>query len=151
VKTIGLTGLLCLAVAGCGGGETVQAPQHSIPADPGSVGRAEIQRQVGNAFDQGLSRLAVMEQPREEAADLGQDLPTGTLTRISCSVPTVCTVQWRTVKGDPRRVGYRVRAFRGGCVTASAQPALPPQWDASIQTTSENPLNTLVGSGEGCS
>ena len=140
-----------LAVAaGCGGGGDEDQPAGNVPADPGTIARAEVQRQVGTAFADGLDRLAVMNQPRDEAADLGQDVPKGLLSAVACPSPESCTVRWRTVKGQSRSTAYRIRAFRGACLTAAADPSLPNTWDATLKTTAENPLNTLIGTGQGC-
>jgi hypothetical protein len=139
-----------IGAAGCGGDADAQQPPDNVPVSPATIPRAEVQRQLGTAFSDGLERLAVMSQPQDDAADLGQDLPTGLLSRVTCASPEACTVHWRTVDGKPRGTAYRIRAFRGACLTAAADPQLPNTWDSSIKTTSENPLNSLVGTGRGC-
>jgi hypothetical protein len=153
IRALGLAAAIAAASAGaaaCGGGDADAQPPNNVPADPGTIPRAEVQRQVGTAFAEGLERLAVMNQPRDDAADLGQDLPSGLLRGVVCPSATSCTVRWRTVDGEPRTTAYRIRAFQGACLTAAAEPPLPDTWDASIKTTAENPLNSLIGTGEGC-
>jgi hypothetical protein len=87
----------------------------------------------------------VMSQPRDEAAALGQDVPTGTITRIRCATPERCAITWESVGGKGRTVDYRVRTFREACFTASAMPPLANPYDATTGSRAENPLNTLVG------
>jgi hypothetical protein len=143
-------GVTVIGAAGCGGDADAQQPPDNVPVAPATIPRADVQRQLGTAFADGLERLAVMNQPRDDAADLGQDLPTGLLSRVACPDPGACTVHWRTVDGKPRVTAYRIRAFQGACLTAAADPPLPNTWDSSIKTTAENPLNSLVGTGQGC-
>lgn len=122
----------------------------------------ELRRQLSNAFDAGLYRLAVMSQPRDSATDLGQSLPTGLVRTVSCApaAPAAspggteiahCTVRWDTVSREPRTTRYLVRLFPTGCFAAGATPRLPQLRDNTIQTFSEHPLNALVSAGRQCS
>ena len=106
--------------------------------------RVELQRELANAFQGGLDALAVMSQPRDDAAQLGQDIPAGTITGVRCAEPEHCSVKWESVGGKRRTVGYRVRGFEGACFTASAEPSLADPYDATTGSRSANPLNALV-------
>jgi hypothetical protein len=139
--------------AAAGGGDAAPA---RYPADP------DLRRQLANAFDAGLYRLAVMSQPRDSATDLGQSLPTGLLRSITCGRPGAprgperteiarCRVVWQTVAGATRRTDYVVRLFPTGCFAAGATPQLPQHRDQTIQTFSEHPLNALVSVARQCS
>jgi hypothetical protein len=140
------TALVILAVAGCGGRPAAPAAVPA-PAPAKHLDRVELARLLGNGFRDGLDRLAVMDQPPDDASDLGQSLPTGLLDRVTCAGAPAwhCTVRWQTAGGTPRTTRYAVRVSRTGCFSAGADPALPPHRDPTIQTYSEHPLNTLVG------
>jgi hypothetical protein len=172
LRKIAATGLLILALAlgsggcGSGGGESSTGA-----ADGGArtevqaaryVSGLDLRRQLSNAFDAGLYRLAVMSQPRDSATDLGQSLPTGLVRSVSCAEAGApegpertevarCTVAWETVSGAARRTGYAVRLFPTGCFAAGATPPLPQHRDNTIQTFSEHPLNALVSVADQCS
>jgi len=126
------------------------------------VSGIDLRRQLSNAFDAGLYRLAVMSQPRDSATDLGQSLPTGLVRTVSCGragAPEAsertevahCTVAWQTVSGKPRTTRYLVRLFPTGCFAAGATPQLPQHRDNTIETYSEHPLNELVSVESQCS
>ncbi|MGH2939959.1 MAG: hypothetical protein ACRDPE_17755 [Solirubrobacterales bacterium] len=143
--------------AGAGGGDG----QAQVVAEHYASG-FELRRQISNAFDAGLDRLAVMSQPRDSATDLGQSLPTGLVNAVSCGAAgppessghveiTHCTVNWSTVSREPRTTRYLVRLFPTGCFAAGATPRLPQVRDNTIATFSEHPLNALVSAGEQCS
>jgi hypothetical protein len=154
--------LLAAAVAGCGGGDHVVAAaattQH--PTGPYLV-RADLERQLGNAFRQGLYRLSVMSQRSDEATDLGQSLPTGLLSHVTCDSTAPqpggakvwmwgCDVRWRTVEGHTQRTSYTVRLTPGRCFSAGATPPRKPHYDATIRTYSVDPLNALGSLTPGC-
>jgi hypothetical protein len=137
-------------LAGCGGDSTPEpAPD---PEPSGSLPRGELERQLGNAFDAALYRLAVMSQPGDDATDLGQDLPTGIVTAGRCEPEReACEVGWQTASGERRTTRYSVKLLAGACFAAAARPALADHRDPTIGGYSENPLNALVSSEEGCS
>jgi hypothetical protein len=108
------------------------------------VPRAELRRQLANAFMDGLGRLAVVSQPRDAAADLGQNLPTGILERVACS-KRACGVRWSGPGGEPHRHAYSIAYFSGGCFTATATPAFAQVHDYTIDTAAGSPLQTLQG------
>jgi hypothetical protein len=159
---------LALGSGGCGSGE---GEGSTAVADDGAqtgavvaryVSGVDLRRQLSNAFDAGLYRLAVISQPRDSATDLGQSLPTGLVRTVSCSRAGApegaertevahCTVLWQTVSGKPRRTRYLVRLFPTGCFAAGATPRLPQHRDNTIETYSEHPLNALVSAERQCS
>jgi hypothetical protein len=147
--------------AGCGGGGEEGAGPTATAAGPARfLGRAGLERGLGNAFHAGLYRLAVMSQPSDGATDLGQDLPTGSIDAVSCSKRagrhgdvevSTCDVRWRTAAGGRRLTRYQVRRYSGGCFSAGARPPLPDHRDPTIEGYSVHPLNALVSPGRGCS
>jgi hypothetical protein len=155
---------LAPGLGGCG-----DSPHSSDAAPAGSesagaatyVAGAELKRQLVNAFDAGLYRLAVMSQPADGATDLGQSLPTGLVDGVECMrvnpaaarepLATHCSVRWQTVAGRARLTRYLVRLFPTGCFAAGAQPRFPDHRDPTIEGFSEHPLNALVSAGEQCS
>jgi hypothetical protein len=173
LKRIVALGLLIPALAlGSGGCGSDQGESPSGAADNGDaqagaaaahyISGLDLRRQLSNAFDGGLYRLAVMSQPRDSATDLGQSLPTGLVRTVSCgraSAPegseqievSHCAVSWQTVSGKPRTTRYLVRLFPTGCFAAGATPRLPQHRDNTIQTYSEHPLNALVSVERQCS
>jgi len=169
LKRIAALGLLIPALAlgsggcGSGGAETASGAAARGDAVPAHyVSAFELRRQLANAFDAGLYRLAVMSQPPDSATDLGQALPTGLVRRVSCraaGVPsgaerpliTHCAVDWETVAGKARTTRYLVRLFPTGCFAAGATPRLPHRRDNTIKTFSEHPLNALVSVARQCS
>ncbi|HKZ14895.1 MAG TPA: hypothetical protein VJL81_13725 [Solirubrobacterales bacterium] len=159
---------LALGLGGCGsgGGETTSgaaasgAEEGAAPAH--YTASSDLRRQLANAFDAGLYRLAVMSQPRDSATDLGQSLPTGLVRTVSCgragapagsegTEVAQCAVAWETVAGTPRTTRYLVRLFPTGCFAAGATPRLPQHRDNTIQTFSQHPLNALVSAARQCS
>ena len=103
-----------------------------------------------------------MSQPSDGATDLGQELPTGLVRRVSCEAPrrpadaekpafANCSVSWQTVGGDARATRYLVRLFPTGCFAAGARPPLPQHRDTTIESYGENPLNALVSVEPQCS
>lgn len=172
LKRIVALGLLIPALAlgsgGCGsdGGESSGGAANG-GAQAGAVAAHYVlglglRRQLANAFDAGLYRLAVMSQPRDSATDLGQSLPTGLVRTVSCGRAGApagsertevarCTIAWQTVSGKPRTTHYLVRLFPTGCFAAGATPRLPQHRDNTIETYSEHPLNALVSVEKKCS
>jgi hypothetical protein len=161
--------LICLTLvvltgaagAACGGAArgraTAAAPATARPARP--LDRHAIALQLGNGFRDRLARLAVMEQPREGATDLGQDLPAGLLRDVRCrpaGAPAAgrrrwaCDVRWETPAGRPRATRYAVTALPTGCFGAAATPRLPDHFDPTINTYAEHPLNTIISVRKGC-
>jgi hypothetical protein len=147
-----------LALAACGGGTAARGPardtaSHGIAR---SLTGGELASQLANGFRGGLYRLAVMSQPGDDAADLGQQLPTGTLRAVSCRPAAAsrstwsCAVRWETVDGRPSATRYRVSVNRSGCFYGAAHPPLPEHYDATIRTYSEHPLNALQSLRRGC-
>jgi hypothetical protein len=147
-------------LAGCGGGDHASSEKLGRPKG-GYLPAPDLERQVGNAFRQGLYRLAVMSQRSDEAKDLGQPLPTGLVDRVGCSSSAAqpgggrvwmwtCTVRWKTVKGHGEQTRYAVRLTPGLCFAAGATPARAKRYDATIRTYSEDPLNVLGSVRRGC-
>jgi hypothetical protein len=143
--------LACVALAGCGASDRTPA------ASPVPVARTleqhELALQLGNGFRAGLARLAVMEQPRDGATDLGQDLPAGLLRDVRCAARSgrwTCRVRWETPAGRPRATRYAVTLLRNGCFGAAATPKLADHFDPTINTYAEHPLNTIISVGKGC-
>jgi hypothetical protein len=131
------------------------------PATGRFLSRAELDTQLGNGFRQGLYRLAVMSQPGDDASDLGQQLPTGTMREVSCdadgprpasgaSWKWTCGVRWENVDGKRESTRYAVDMNARGCFFASAQPQLPSHYDSTIRSYSEHPLNSLQSLRRGC-
>src|SRR4051812_24162027 len=151
-----------LLAAGCGGGGHHSATASTPPRRAvGYLTAGELRRDLGNGFRAGLDRLAVMDQPVDDATDLGQDLPTGLLDRVACSAaapkpanpqpwPWSCTVKWKTAGGRARSTRYAVRLFPTRCFAAGADPALPNHRDPTIGSFAEHPLNTVVSVKRGC-
>ena len=150
--------LLVLATGGCFGGEdsTAGGPSTAAQAPPAPgryLTRAELANQLGNVFHRGLYQVAVMSQPGDDASDLGQSLPTGTLRDISCEGAQrrwSCRVSWETVDARRETTVYRVAMNPRGCFFAAATPALPQRFDATIRSYSEHPLNELQSLRRGC-
>jgi hypothetical protein len=163
-RSLSLAATVCaVAVAGCGGGgmHRTAAPAATPAGPPRFLSATDLERDLGNGFRSGLYRLAVMSQPRDEATDLGQDLPTGTVQRVRCAPAGArpagatawawrCSVRWRSVAGRAHQLRYAVRNRPDGCFSAGATPALPAHRDATIESFSEHPLNTLVSVRKGC-
>jgi hypothetical protein len=155
-----LTLIALLLVAGCGG-EDRASSEKVAPPKGGYIAAADLERQLGNAFRQGLYRLAVMSQRSDDAKDLGQPLPTGLVDRVSCAARTPkpgggrvwmwsCAVRWKSVEGHRERTRYSVRLRPGECFAAGAMPARAKRYDATIRTYSEDPLNALGSVRPGC-
>jgi hypothetical protein len=154
--------LATLVGAGCGGGghrPAVASP--SAPRAAGYLTAGELRRDLGNGFRAGLDKLAVMDQPVDDASDLGQELPTGLLDHVSCSEAALkpanaepwqwsCTVKWKTASARARSTRYAVRLFPTRCFAAGAVPALPTHRDPTIGSFAEHPLNTVVSVKRGC-
>jgi hypothetical protein len=144
------------ALGGCGRHGAVTDGVGPAPAGGGFLSTAELDTQLGNGFRQGLYRLAVMSQPGDDAADLGQQLPTGTVRDVSCrrsgsgSRKWACAVRWETVAGKRESTRYAVDMNAHGCFYASATPALPSHYDSTIRSYSEHPLNSLQSLRRGC-
>jgi len=144
------------ALGGCGhrGDVTDGAGPAAAPGHFLSTG--ELDTQLGNGFRQGLYRLAVMSQPGDDAADLGQQLPTGTVRGVDCrrtgsdSRKWTCAVSWETVDGKRESTRYTVDMNAAGCFYASATPHLASHYDSTIRTYSEHPLNSLQSLRRGC-
>lgn len=151
-----------MALGGCGGGGHPHKATSAIqPAGQGFLTTRELSRELGNGFRSRLYRLAVMSQQGDEAPDLGQPLPTGTLREIHCRRPKTatagtaaqiwgCTADWETADGRRTSTGYRVRVDDHECFFATAKPALAPHYDATARTYSEHPLNTVTSLKRGC-
>ena len=157
--------VLAVAAGGCtDDGDSTAATPTASPAAPAPgrfLTRVELANQLGNLFHRGLYRLAVMSQPGDDASDLGQSLPTGTLRAVGCRPAAArpagggswawsCIVRWETVDGRRDTTPYRVRMNRRGCFFASASPALAQRYDATIRSYSEHPLNQLQSLRRGC-
>src|ERR1700754_2623155 len=75
--------LAAILAAGCGGSghhpADAATASASTPRAVGYLRGDERRRDLGNGFRAGLDKLAVMDQPVDEATDLGQELPTGLL------------------------------------------------------------------------
>jgi hypothetical protein len=157
--------VLAVAATGCSddGDSTAATPGASsaAPAPGRYLSRVELANQVGNLFHRRLYRVAVMAQPGDDAADLGQSLPTGTLRTVGCRPAGArpagdegwawsCTVRWETAAGRRDSTAYRVNMNGRGCFYASASPSLGQRYDATIRAYSEHPLNQLQSLRRGC-
>jgi hypothetical protein len=151
------TPLLLVAIAGCGGGDK-PAPR---PSAPRYLGADDLRRDLANGFRAGLYKLAVMSQPPDAAADLGQSLPTGLVDTVACrpgaarpagatAWPWRCSVRWETAAGRPRSTRYTVRLLPTGCFAAGADPRMPAHRDTTIASFSEHPLNAITSVRRGC-
>jgi hypothetical protein len=156
-----LAALLAAAPTACGGGGRPRAATPAAPAAPRYLDRHDLALQLGNGFRERLARLAVMEQPRDDATDLGQDLPAGLLRDVRCAPaapvgaagrrrPWTCRVRWETAAGRPRTLRYAVTLLPTGCFGAAATPRLPDHFDPTINTYAEHPLETIVSVRNGC-
>jgi hypothetical protein len=161
-----LVALVAAALVGCGGGSDGQRasnagplPSHQVGGTKGYLDRTTLQQHLGNAFRDGLYRLAVMSQPSERAVDEGQHLPAGSLSTIRCAPrgaepgaeaqwPWRCVVDWRTVAGATKTTRYDVQIGADSCYAATAQPQYPAVADSTIGAPSEHPLN-VFGRGLG--
>jgi hypothetical protein len=119
------------------------------------LGGAQLERELGSGFRDGLYRVAVMTQKSDDAADLGQALPTGLVERVSCAQGPAtsswrCSVRWRDVERHRQLTRYAVRLRRGGCFSAGAVPQRPQLYDATIRAYGEDPLNGIVSVKKGC-
>jgi hypothetical protein len=153
--------LVLPALAACGGARNgaatrgagaAAAPATPVSA-PGPLDRHAVALQLGNGFRTALDRLAVLDQPRDGASDLGQDLPSGLLRDVVCtaSAPALrCRVRWETLRGAAKTTRYAVRVLPGGCFAAAATPRLEPHYDPTIATYSEHPLNAITSVRKGC-
>jgi hypothetical protein len=149
--------LTALLVAGCGSGAST--PTRTVDPTP-TAGRrtldvATLDRELSNSFRRGLYRLAVVTQPGDDAADLGQPLPTALLDHSRCAPVSGagrwrCDVAWETVSGRARTTGYAVRTTPEGCWYGVADPAYGDVYDHTIRTYSEHPLNTISPAVRGC-
>ncbi len=121
----------------------------------------QLRTQVASAFRQGLYRMAVMDQPADDAADLGQELPTGRVRQVECvpdSAPPTrpgwtvssCLVRWEHIGGRADRTRLRVSQDRRGCWDAAPRPPLPTRYDATERNYAEHPLNVLSAVRPGC-
>ena len=150
--------LIVLAAGGCSGGEdsTAAGPSTAVQAPPAPgryLTRAELATQLGNVFHRGLYQVAVMSQPGDDASDLGQSLPTGTLRDVSCDGAQrrwSCRVSWESVDARRQTTVYDVQMSPRGCFAAAATPALAQRYDATIRSYSEHPLNELQSLRRGC-
>jgi hypothetical protein len=154
-----LSALVLAGLAACGDARDAAMPARAAaaPATPVSASAAldrhAVALQLGNGFRTALDRLAVLDQPRDGASDLGQDLPSGLLRDVRCTpgVPALrCRVRWETLRGTPQTTRYRVRVLAGGCLAAAATPRLKPHYDPTIATYSEHPLNAITSVRKGC-
>jgi predicted membrane-bound mannosyltransferase len=153
--------VLSVSSAGCSsdGDSTAATPSASAAAAaPGRpLTRVELANQLGNLFDRALYRVAVMSQPGDDAADLGQSLPTGTVRDVECRQAAAgegrewsCSVGWESVDGRRDSTPYRVTMSSRGCFLANASPPLAQRFDATIGSYSEHPLNRLESLRRGC-
>jgi hypothetical protein len=158
--------VLAVASVGCSDDDGSAADATPVaalaPPAPGRfLTRAELANQLGNLFHRRLYQLAVMTQPGDDASDLGQALPRGTLRTASCepagdrpsggrSWAWSCAVRWETVDGRRETTAYRVRLTSRGCFFAGASPPLEQRYDATIRSYSEHPLNQLQSLRRGC-
>jgi hypothetical protein len=134
---------------------TADAPSHYLPA-------AGLRRELANGVRAGLYRLAVMSQPPDDAADLGQQLPTGTVAGVRCGAAATlpigsrepwrwaCRVTWQTADGAARLTRYDVRLLPNGCFAAGAVPRYPAHRDTTIASYAEHPLNAIASARRGC-
>ena len=164
MRTLVNTTLLIAAVAlaACGGDDgsgSPVVPATRAGASPApatatdAIAPAELEREIGNSFDGGLYRLAVMRQPREDASDLGQDLPTGAVDDVACTTSSAqgrCAVVWQSVAGGRHHTRYDVKLLAHRCFAAGARPPMARVHDSTIDTFSEHPLNALVPTRKGC-
>jgi hypothetical protein len=159
-----------VALAACGGDHAaVPDPSAAASAAPAQrsataryLDRHALALALGNGFRAGLDRLAVMQQPPEGAADLGQELPAGLVRDVRCdpSAPRPaggaqawawrCRVRWETVAGTPKSTNYDVRSLPTGCFAAGAAPRLADVRDPTIASFSEHPLNAVASARKGC-
>jgi len=159
-----LLGVILAAVcaAGCGGGSGSSEATTAPPTDGAYLSAQDLQRDLGNGFRAGLSRLAVMQQRGDDATDLGQPLTPGLLDHVRCGADGArpasprpwtwnCMVSWQTAAGAPQRTRYSVRLTPGGCFSAGASPQRPSRYDPTIRAYSEDPLNAVVSSDPHCS
>jgi hypothetical protein len=164
-----LAALALPAVAACGVAGDAAAPRDAVtaasatpvsaPAAP-ALDRHALALQLGNGFRVALDRLAVLQQPRDGATDLGQALPAGLLRDVRCvatrpraaaHAPAYgCRVRWESLRGTPQTTEYAVRLMGDGCFAAAATPRLDPQYDPTIATYSEHPLNAITSVRKGC-
>src|SRR5262249_41672531 len=131
---------LLVGLAACGDSHTAGVdvrPSALVRGQRGYYDAEQLERRLSNAFRAGLYRLAVITQPGEEAADVGQQLPTGKVSGVRCDAqkpaPSAggawawrCEVRWRTVAGAERRTTYAVRLTPDSCFDAEAEPHLAP-------------------------
>ena len=163
LRRLAATALLLAApvLSGCGGGDHASSEKGTTRPAGGYLGAPDLERQLANAFRKGLYRLAVMQQRTEDAMDLGQKLPTGLVDRVSCAsdLPRPgagqawawrCSIRWQTVEHRGQQTQYTVRLSPGDCFTAGASPPRRPQYDVTIRTYSEDPLNALGSVRRGC-
>ena len=153
--------LVCsVLVAGCGGQDAQSDSAAAQPVAYVSGGAPSIERQLGNTFRAALDRLAVMSQTTDDAADMGQQLPAGTLEGMNCEPngpkPSggiwkwSCSADSKSVNGKAKRIKYRVQVTGKGCIYAQADPAMRQIPDATIHAPAENPLSSLVVPIKGC-
>jgi hypothetical protein len=151
------------ALAGCGsdGPSSPAAPSALVRGPAGYFTAGKLEQRLSNAFRAGLYRLAVMSQPGEGAIDLGQQLPTGKVSAVSCTPagaapaggqdwPWHCDVRWRTVAGTPRLTRYGVQLTAKSCFDAAARPRYDAVLDATTGAPAEHPLNTFGRSLGSC-
>lgn len=149
-----------LLAAGCGSTPPTSDIAVLRPS-ASTLTRGALERELGAGVRAALGRVAVMQQPKEGAADLGQQLPEGLVHRVQCAVPSVvvgkapqrrstCDVAWRTADGAAKHTTYAVDLRGGPCFAAHATPALPALHDATIQTYAEHPLNQIFSLERGC-
>jgi hypothetical protein len=165
LAAVALPGLVACGDTGhipAGRGGVGAATPVNAAATPRYLARHALALQLGNGFRAGLDRLAVMDQPREGATDLGQELPSGLLRDVSCasagarpaataaSWPWRCRVRWETLRGTPKTTNYAVRLLPTGCFAAGATPRLQPHLDPTIKTYAEHPLNAVASFRKGC-
>jgi hypothetical protein len=162
-RPLALLALLPLAAAGCGGGgsgDPASPPGAAAPRRGHYLAGPDLERELGSGFRDGLYRLAVMSQRSDDAADLGQSLPTGLLDRVRCAPAAPqpssgvwrwrCRVRWKAVDGKRQRTHYDVRLQPGGCFSAGATPRRPEPYDATIHAYGEDPLNGIVSASRAC-
>ena len=154
--------LAAVCAAGCGGGSGASGATTAPQTDGAYLAAQDLQRDLGNGFRTGLTRLAVMQQHGDDATDLGQPLTPGLLDHVRCSAADArpassapwawdCTVSWQTAAGAPQRTRYSVRLQPGGCFSAGASPQRRNRYDPTIRAYSEDPLNAVVSSDPQCS
>lgn len=153
-----------LALAACGGADDARRPATARTAAPRAaryLDRHALALALGNGFRAQLDQLAVMQQPREGATDLGQDLPAGLVRDVSCTPDGTrpagaapwswrCRVRWETVAGALKTTNYVVQSLPTGCFAAGARPRLADVKDPTIASYSEHPLNTVTSQRRGC-